>query len=203
MKNLITLFILLIFTVHSYSQKTYIWKPAEIAITEHKGLLSGDTVLLIIRDNRIKSIKSKEDVDPAELANDITKNIKRSIPNSIINLLSDSLFYTKSRNESLTIKISIDYYGSAFGKDIQIIVGTTGYSSMSEIPSAKWIGVTGFTISIFDNRDKRELKFTTEIKEISQGMNLSGYSTSKKCLNESYTMATNRLISFISQKLIE
>lgn len=203
MKKSILLFILFALTFHLYSQNTYVWKPLEINTTEYKGLLTGDTIILIVKDNRVKSKKTKEEVESIELLNNVVQNIKKSIPNSIINTLPDSLFYNKSKNESLTIKISIDCYGSAFGKDIQVLIGTTGYNTLTEIPTTKWIGVTGFTISIFDYRNKKDFKYTTEIKEISQGINLSGYSTSKKCLNESYSTATNRLIAFISQKLIQ
>lgn len=188
----------------SFAQKLYIWCPEELTTTPRQGFLDKNTIDLAVFDGRILTPKSRVKCTPENTIKQFTEYIKRSYPSAIINTLSADQYYNNPVTDRITIKISISAYHAAFGADVKLGIGNVnGNFSYAVFPEGKWNAITSYAVKIYDYRKGKEIKKTKEIYKTASKPNIGGYLTAKNILNTTYLEATQELLLFIDDTLME
>ena len=201
--TLLTTFLITIYSF-SYGQKLYVWCPEEQIVKKRKGFLGNQEINLVVFDGRTIPQKSKVECESGNVVEALSNYIKKAYPSAKINFLTDEAYYKKPEINKITIKVAISAYHVGFGADISVGIGSVGgHFSYGIFPKGEWNGLTSYYAQIFDYRNGVDKKSQKEISEIASKPNMWGYKTAKTCLNTTYIQASQTLLFFIDNSLME
>ena len=199
MKNLLTLILIFVSIIFQGCATTKVFEPIKIQAPQRVGFLEDELIDLAIFDARLNSDYS------FELINQISNQIIRTYPSANFNIIPINEFYNNPKSDRITMKISIVSYDAGFGSKVTVItVGTFGGEfGYGIIPEGKWNGVTGFSLNIYDNRNKETKKYSNNIGKIISLPNTYGYKTAKAALDKSYKQTMQDLLMYIDNALMK
>lgn len=204
MKNKILVLALILISSNLGAQKLYTWCPKEQIAKPRIGFIEKDTVDLVIFDGRIFTEKSKIECSSENTVYQLQEYIKKTYPSAIINVLNSSIYYKDPLKDRITIKIGISAYHAGFGADVKTGIGIVGGNfSYGVFPEGKWNAVTGYAVSIYDNRNNLGVKATKDIYKVESRLNTGGYKTARNILNTTYMEANQEMLFFIDGTLMK
>lgn len=188
----------------SFGQKLYVWCPDDQEVKARVGFLESEEIDLVIFDGRTIPKKSKIACESENVILALSNYIRKAYPDAKLNVLDETEYYKKAKENRITIKIAISAYHAGFGSDITVGIGNVGGSfSYGVIPKGEWNGLTSYYAQISDYRKDEEHKYSKEISEIASKPNLWGYKSARNCLNTTYIQANQSLLFFIDHSLME
>lgn len=170
--------------------------PQLVSVNPRVDLLSGEEVFLTIFDSRI------DPTNTAILEDTIYQQFRATYPSISFHRTEDSMYGSDPTQEHITIRIGIAAYRAEFGSKVTVGIGTFGGTFVSGIiPEGVWNGLTGFVVSIYDNRNGQNHKFQRTMRQLVSKPNMWGYTTADAALRESYQNAIQELLFFVDDSL--
>lgn len=193
--TLILLF--LITSVASKAQKIYVWCPDNYQVKARVGLKEKDTVNIVFFDGRSIPPKNKIECSSEQLVQTVLTQLKTAYPSIVFVLKPESLYYKKTTDKLVLLKIGISAYHAGFGTDISGGIGMVGgHFSAMVFPKGEWNAITAYFIQVTTG----EKTVTKEISNISSKSNMWGYKSAKNALSETYNKSNQDLLFFLDEQ---
>ena len=190
--------------MNASAQKLYVWGPEASKPVQRPVFEATDTVDLVIFDGRNIPEKSKVEFTSDELVEYIINDLKYAYEGATFNVLPKAKYYKTPEDGHVTIKVGIAAYHAGFGADIDIAIGSVGGSfAIGGAPKGKWNGLTAFYVRVFDKRNGADVEKEGSVSSLVDKPNMTGYTTAKKCLKESYADAFNKLCFVIDSVFLQ